>query len=73
MNTGTAKISGAHSENGPRSLYDSEGRRKTPLPTTALMHMATRPQKPTARISLPVSSLFIVTGSLCEFRISNFE
>ena len=30
MNTGTAKISGAQSENGPRSLYDSVGRRKTP-------------------------------------------
>src|SRR5712691_250034 len=30
MKTGSAKISGAQSENGPRSLYDSVGRRKTP-------------------------------------------
>src|SRR5204862_3402072 len=51
MNTGTANSSGAHSEKGPRSLYDSAGRRKTPEPTTALMHMATRPQKPTALTS----------------------
>src|SRR5437588_309501 len=40
MKTGSAKISGAQSENGPRSLYDSEGSRKTPLPMTALMHIA---------------------------------
>src|SRR4051795_10969153 len=32
MNTGIAKSSGAQSENGPRSLYDSVGRRKTPEP-----------------------------------------
>src|SRR5437764_7064709 len=29
MNTGIEKISGAHSEKGPSSLYDSVGRRKT--------------------------------------------
>src|SRR5438093_10190250 len=51
MNTGNAKMSGAQREKGPRSLYDSVGRRKTPLPMTALMHMATKPQKPTARTS----------------------
>src|SRR5438105_11749088 len=59
MNTGTANSSGAHSENGPRSLYDSVGRRKTPLPMTALMHMATRPQKPTARTSFAEDSVVI--------------
>src|SRR5437588_864910 len=59
MNTGTANSSGAHNENGPRSLYDSVGRRKTPLPMTALMHMATRPQKPTARMSFAEDSVVI--------------
>src|SRR5438876_10912449 len=59
MNTGTANSSGAHNENGPRSLYDSGGRRETPLPTTALIHMATRPQKPTALTSLAVCSLIV--------------
>src|SRR4051812_49377718 len=54
MNTGNAKISGAQSENGPSSLYDSVGSRNTPLPTTALMHIATRPQNPTARTSFSV-------------------
>src|SRR5436305_1090319 len=53
-NTGTAKISGAQSENGPSSLYDSVGSRNTPLPTTALTHIATRPQNPTARTSFSV-------------------
>src|SRR5438876_4753510 len=62
MKTGTAKSSGAHKENGPRSLYDSVGRRKTPEPTTALMHMATRPQKPTARTSLTVCSVIADLG-----------
>src|SRR5205823_135463 len=57
MNTGIEKISGAHSEKGPSSLYDSVGRRKTPEPTTALMHIATRPQKPTALTSFSVCSL----------------
>src|SRR5437763_7447293 len=52
--TGTAKINGAHSEKGPSSLYDSVGSRKTPLPTTALMHIATKPQNPTARTSFSV-------------------
>src|SRR6185436_308211 len=63
MNTGTANSSGAHSEKGPRSLYDSEGRRKTPEPTTALMHIATRPQKPTVRTSFTVGFSFIALGS----------
>src|SRR5580765_5120440 len=54
MKTGSAKISGAQSEKGPSSLYDSVGSRKTPLPTTALMHIATRPQNPTARTSFSV-------------------
>src|SRR5438046_4719569 len=57
MKTGIAKVSGAQSENGPRSLYDSVGKRKTPEPTTALMHIATRPQKPTARTSFSVCSV----------------
>src|SRR5882757_3814423 len=61
MNTGNAKISGAQSENGPRSLYDSVGSRKTPLPTTALMHIATRPQKPTARTNFSLE-LFCMKG-----------
>ena len=52
MKTGTANNSGPQSENGPSSLNDSEGRRNTPEPTTALMHMATSPQNPTVRMSL---------------------
>src|SRR5436190_12203048 len=71
MNTGTAKISGAHSENGPRSLYDSVGSRKTPEPTTALMHMATRPQKPTARTSFAVCS--VMTAANAEGRRQKAE
>src|SRR5438270_3810552 len=71
MNTGTANSSGAHSEKGPRSLYDSVGRRKTPLPTTALMHMATRPQKPTARTSFSVCAFIDSRNSEC--RIQNAE
>src|SRR5205823_12192641 len=59
MNTGNAKMSGAQREKGPRSLYDSVGRRKTPLPMTALMHMATKPQKPTARTSFSVFAVAI--------------
>src|SRR5262245_60996115 len=47
MNTGTANNRGAHNENGPRSTNDSCGKRKTPEPMTALIHMATRPQNPT--------------------------
>src|SRR5437016_13730292 len=70
MNTGTANSSGANNENGPRSLYDSVGRRKTPLPMTALMHMATRPQKPTALTSLAVCSL-IVGMQNSECRVQN--
>src|SRR3954465_8597566 len=64
MKTGIAKSSGAQSEKGPRSLYDSLGRRKTPEPTTALMHIAISPPKPTARTSFTCSlSLLITTSS----------
>src|SRR6266699_2754249 len=71
MNTGTAKISGAHSENGPRSLYDSVGSRKTPEPTTALMHIATRPQKPTVRIRVCVGWPLIVFAPNAKCKIQN--
>src|SRR5947209_3066789 len=73
MNTGIAKSSGAHNENGPSSLYDSVGRRKTPEPTTALMHIATRPPKPTARTSFTgwsVLMLFSLSPRFCGERVA---